>query len=194
MSRLIGYFARGCLVLLPVAATAYVIYFVVTAVDSLLGMSVPGLGLVIAVGLVIGVGFFVSNVVGKRLYEWFDRLMSRLPVAKLLYTSIRDLVQAFVAEERRFGRPVAVRLAPGGELKMLGFMSRSSLPAAGHPSHVVVYLPQAYNIAGQVLLVPSSQVEPLDVVPSELLAFLLSGGASGLGPQYTQAPPPVVAS
>jgi len=190
MSRLISYFARGCLVLLPVVATAYVIYFVVTAVDSLLGLSVPGLGLAIALLLVTGVGFFVSNVVGRRLYGWFDQLMSRLPVAKLLYTSIRDLVQAFVGEERRFGRPVAVRLTPGGELKLMGFLSRTSVPALGHPDHVVVYVPQAYNIAGQVLLVPASQVEALDVPSSELLAFLLSGGASGLS--HTQAPPAVI--
>jgi len=189
MSRLIGYFARGCLVLLPVAATAYVIYFVVTAVDDLLGLSVPGLGLLIAVALVTGVGFFVSNVVGRRLYGFFDALMSRLPVAKLLYTSVRDLVQAFVGEERRFGRPVAVTLVPGQPTKVLGFLSRTSVPALGQLDHVVVYVPQAYNIGGQVLLVPSSQVEPLDVAPSELLAFLLSGGASGLG--ATQMPPPV---
>lgn len=190
MSRLIRYFAQGCLVLLPVVATVYVIYFVVTAVDSLLGLSIPGLGIAIALFLVTGVGFFVSNVVGRRLYGWFDQLMSRLPVAKLLYTSIRDLVQAFVGEERRFSRPVAVRLTPGSELKVLGFLSRTSVPALAHPDHVVVYVPQAYNIAGQVLLVPHDQVEVLDVASSELLAFVLSGGASGLS--HTQPPPPVI--
>jgi len=189
MSRLIRYFAQGCLVLVPVLATAYIIYFVVTAVDNLVGLSVPGLGLAVAVVLVTGVGFFVSNVIGRRLYAMFDGLMSRLPVAKLLYTSIRDLVQAFVGEERRFGRPVAVRLTPGSEVKLFGFVSRTNVPALGHEDHVVVYVPQAYNIAGQVLFVPSSQVEPLDVSPSELLAFLLSGGASGFS--ATQAPPPV---
>jgi len=192
MSRLIRYFAQGCLVLLPVAATAYVIYFVVTAVDSLLGLSIPGLGLAITLLLVIGVGFFVSNVVGRRLYDFFDRVMSHLPVAKLLYTAIRDLIQAFVGEERRFGRPVAVRLVPGSELKLLGFVSRSSVPALGLFDHVVVYVPQAYNIAGQVLVVPASQVEPLDVPPAELLAFLLSGGASGFS--TTGAPPSVYPS
>lgn len=189
MSRLIRYFAQGCLVLLPVAATIYVIYAVVTAVDSLLGLSIPGLGIAVAVTLVVGVGFFVSNVVGRRLYGYFDQLMSRLPVAKLLYTSIRDVIQAFVGEERRFGRPVAIRIAAEGDVKLLGFLSRTSVPALGHMDHVVVYVPQAYNIAGQVLLVPASLVEPLDVAPSELLAFLLSGGASGLS--TTQAPPPV---
>lgn len=189
MSRLIRYFAQGCLVLLPVLATAYVIYLVVTAVDDLIGLSVPGLGLVVALALVTGVGFFVSNVIGRRLYDFFDRLMSRLPVAKLLYTSIRDLVQAFVGEERRFGRPVAVRVVPGGDIKLLGFLSRTHVPALGHEGHVVVYIPQAYNIGGQVLFVPAHQVEPLDVAPSELLAFLLSGGASGFS--TTQTPPAV---
>lgn len=175
--------------LLPVAATIWVFYFVVTALDGLLGVSIPGLGLLATVSLVTAVGFFVSNVIGRRVYAWFDQLMAKLPVGKLLYTSVRDLIQALVGEERRFGRPVAVRLAPDSEVRLLGFVSRKELPAFSLPHHVAVYIPQAYNIAGQVLLVPEAQVEPLGVPPSELLAFVVSGGASGLLPPRTEPPP-----
>jgi uncharacterized membrane protein len=181
MTRLLTYFARGTLVLLPVVATAYILVFVVRTLDELLGLTIPGLGLLLALVLIIGVGVLVSNVVGDRIYRLFDELLSRLPLVKLLYSSLRDLVEAFVGEKRTFGQPVAVRLTAGSETRVLGFLSRDGVPRLGLPEHVAVYVPQAYNIGGQVLILPRAQIEPLDVPSTELFTFVLSGGASGLG-------------
>lgn len=188
MARLVGYFARGCLAIVPVAATIYILYVLVTGLDSLLGVSVPGLGILVAVGLITAVGFLISNVIGKQIYGLFDRLMARLPLVKLLYTSIRDLVSAVVGEERKFGQPVALTLSADTETFVLGFISRESLSPLGLADHVSVYVPQAYNIGGQVLLVHRQQVRPLDVAAGELFAFVLSGGASGFSDRSGSKP------
>src|SRR5690606_30849257 len=111
MSRFIGYFARGCLALIPVAATVYILWPVVTATDALLGVSVPGLGIVVAIGLTTLVGFLISNVIGNRIYSLFDQLISKVPLVKLLYTSIRDLIQTFVGDKKTIGQAVSVRLS-----------------------------------------------------------------------------------
>ncbi len=182
MSRLLTYFARGCLTVVPLAVTVYVLYAVVTGLDALLGVPFPGLGVVLTLALIVGVGVLVSNVLGRKFVQLFDGLMNRLPLVKLLYGSMHDLVEAFVVSKSRFGRSVRVRVqtSESGVTYLLGFQSRGDVPQLALPGHVIVYVPQAYNIGGQVLAVPALLVEPLDIPPSELFAFLLSGGASGL--------------
>lgn len=190
MNQLVSYFVRGCLATVPVAATIYILYWIVSAVDDLLGMPLPGLGLILVVSFTTLVGFAISNVVGRRAFQLTDRILARLPLVKLLYTSIRDLIGAFMGQKRKFGRPVAVRPFPGSEVRMLGFMTRDTLAALQLPGHVAVYFPQAYNVAGQLVAVPQELIEPLAVPSSELITFLVSGGASGFGIGTPTIPPP----
>lgn len=190
MNNLVSYFVRGCLATVPIAATVYILYWVVSAVDALLGMPVPGLGLILVVVITTAVGFAISNVVGRRAFQLADRLLARLPLVKLLYTSIRDLIGAFMGQKRKFGRPVAVRLFPGSEIRLLGFLTRDTLNPLQLPGHVAVYFPQAYNVAGQLVAVPQELIEPLQVPSSELITFLVSGGASGFGIGTPTIPPP----
>jgi uncharacterized membrane protein len=200
MNQLVSYFVRGCLATVPVAATVYILYWIVSAVDDLLGIPIPGLGLVVVVTVTTLIGFALSNVIGRRIFNVTDRMLARVPLVKLLYTSIRDLIGAFMGQKRKFGRPVAVRPFPGSEIRLLGFLTRDTLAPLRLPGHVAVYFPQAYNVAGQLVAVPQELVEPLAVSSSELITFLVSGGASGFGwgtptipppPPDTAPPPPV---
>ena len=76
--------------------------------------------------------------------------------------------------------PVLVALLPGSSARALGIITRESLAELGLPGDVAVYLPQSYNFAGQVLVVPASAVTPLDAPSSDVMAFIVSGGVSGL--------------
>jgi uncharacterized membrane protein len=91
------------------------------------------------------------------------------------------LINAFVGDKKRFDRPVAVALMPGASTKALGFVTRDTLGHLEMTGHVAVYFPQSYNFAGNVLLVPREQVETLDVGSADIMAFIVSGGISGLG-------------
>ncbi len=193
MKQLLGYFWRGCLVLLPVVVTAYVAYFVVALFDRLVPLGIPGLGLVVVVALVTVVGFLTSNVLGHAAVNTMEKWLGSLPLLKLIYGSIRDLVQAFVGNKKRFDQAVAVRLAPESAIQLLGFVTRDSLAVLGKRDHVAVYVPQSYNFAGNVLVVPREQVEPLQVSSSDLMAFIVSGGVSGLGVDLTPAQAPIPA-
>ncbi len=191
--RLVRYFVRGCLVLVPLALTAYVIYFTLSWVDQLVPVGIPGVGFLITVSIVTLVGLFTSNVVGKSVFQFTDRLLSSMPLVKLIYTSIKDLIRAFVGDHKSFDRPAAVALVPGGP-RMLGFVTRDMLHALGLPEHVAVYFPQSYNFAGQLLIVPRDQVELLDVPSSEVMTFIVSGGISGFGRGQSLVPPPTLTS
>jgi uncharacterized membrane protein len=181
MRSLIGYFVRGMLVVVPTALTVYVVYFAFTAVDELLPLGVPGLGLAVTLVVITFVGFLSSNVIGNTLVEEFERLIAKLPLTKLVYTSIKDLMGAFVGDRKRFDRPVSVSLTPEGAVRALGFITREELGFLGMDRHVAVYFPQSYNFAGNLVLVPSERVEPLDTNSTELMTFIVSGGVSGYG-------------
>jgi uncharacterized membrane protein len=178
--RLLGYFLRGCLVLAPLALTLYVIWLVFRTVDQLLPIGIPGLGFVVTVGIVTVVGALTSNVVGKAVLEQMERLLSRVPFVKLVYTSIKDLIGAFVGDKKRFDKPVAVLFFPDSPIKALGFVTRETILAFDAQNEVAVYFPQAYNFAGYLLLVPRERVQPLAVSSTELMAFIVSGGVAGL--------------
>ena len=181
MKTLFGYFWRGCLVLLPAAATVYIAYFIFTKIDHMVPVGVPGLGFALTVAVITLGGFLTSNVVGRAAFDVTDRWLTRVPLAKLIYTSIRDLINAFVGDKKRFDRPVAVALAPGSRIRALGFVTRDRLDALGMGDHVAVYFPQSYNFAGNLVIVPRDQVEPLAVSTTDLMTFVVSGGVSGLG-------------
>jgi uncharacterized membrane protein len=181
MKTLFGYFWRGCLVLLPAAATVYIAFFIFTKIDNLVPVGVPGLGFALTVGVITLAGFLTSNVVGRAVIEVTEGWLTSVPLAKLIYTSIRDLINAFVGEKKRFDRPVAVTLVAGSPIRALGFVTRDRLDALGMGDQVAVYLPQSYNFAGNLVIVPRDQVEPLAISTTDLMTFVVSGGVSGLG-------------
>jgi len=190
MRRLLRYFLHGALVTVPFALTLYIIGWLLQAIDTFLPLGIPGLGLLLTLVLITLAGFLTSNVVGKSFVDTTDRFLKRLPLVKLVYTSIKDLIGAFVGDHKSFDRPVAVQIAPGSPLKMLGFVTRRGLHVLGMPDHVAVYCPQSYNFAGNLLIVPAELVEPLDATSGEIMTFVVSGGVSGLGVGQSVLPPP----
>ncbi|HET9929531.1 MAG TPA: DUF502 domain-containing protein [Polyangiaceae bacterium] len=190
LRKLVGYFLRGALVTAPLGLTLYLVLTVLTTLDRVLPVGIPGLGLLITLLLITAIGAFTSNVVGRSVLESTERFMSRVPLVKLVYNSIKDLIGAFVGDRKSFDKPVAVRPQRDSELRLLGFVTRQGLGVLGFPSHVAVYLPQSYNFAGQLVIVPSELVEPIDVASGELMTFIVSGGVSGLGVGQSLLPPP----
>jgi uncharacterized membrane protein len=181
MKTLFGYFWRGCLVLLPAAATVYIAFLIFTTIDHMVPIGVPGLGFALTIVVITLGGFLTSNVVGRAVFDIAERWLTSVPLAKLVYTSIRDLINAFVGDKKRFDRPVAVSVLPGSGIRALGFVTRDGLEALGMGDRVAVYFPQSYNFAGNLVVVPRDQVEPLTVSTTDLMTFIVSGGVSGLG-------------
>ncbi len=182
MKCLMNYFLKGLLVFVPVALTIFAFVWVFTQLDSLFGnlfrIKVPGLGLVITLVGITVIGFLASNFVGRKFFELIDKLFTRVPLVKLLYSSLKDFIEAFAGEKKSFDKPALVELTAGGP-KALGFITRDDLEFLSLSDHVAVYFPQSYNFAGSVLIFPSDQVTPVDIDSSEAMAFVVSGGVSG---------------
>ncbi len=179
MRALVNNFFKGCLVLFPVVGTVYAIWFVLSSLDLLVQKVVPlemppGVGLLTAVAVITVSGAIASNVIGRTLVGWVESLMARLPIVRLVYGAIRDLLSALVGEKRSFERPAVVTLP--GEVRVLGFITCDHFEDKELSGLVSVYLPQSYNFAGNMILVPKDRVQLLDRPGSDFLAFIVSGG------------------
>lgn len=176
--RLVAYFFRGLVLLAPLAVTVYVCVALFRAVDGWLGISIPGVGFVATLLLIVLVGFLGSNLLTRGAVSVFDGLLNKLPFVSLVYGSTKDLVKAFVGEKRRFDKPVLVQLIAGGQAHLLGFVTQESLRQLGRESLVSVYVPQSYHWAGQVYVFPAAAVQRLDVSSAAVMAFIVSGGVT----------------
>lgn len=180
MGRLFGYFARGLALIAPIGITAWVCWVIFTSVDGWLGLPIPGAGFLVTLALITLVGFLGSSIITRSAVGLLDRLLTRLPFVRLLYGSTKDLLNAFVGEKRRFDQPVIVRVAPGGTLLFMGFVTRETLAHLDLDGYAAVYCPHSYNFSGQLFVVPTTQVQRLDVPSADAMAFIVSGGVSGL--------------
>jgi uncharacterized membrane protein len=188
VKRVVRYFLEGLLYVIPLAATVYILYTIFVTVDSWLGLPVPGAGFLLTIAGITAIGFLASNVLTRGLLSLVAALFEKMPVIKLIYSAIKDLIGAFVGEKKSFDKPVLVTLTRDGHAKAIGFVTRESLEAYGLHDHVAVYLPQSYNFAGNLLLFPKEQVQPLEMDSSEAMTFLVSGGVSGKQPNIEQTP------
>src|SRR4051812_16394469 len=178
MSRLLNYFLRGLVVVGPLALTVYVCVVTFRTIDSWLGLPIRGAGFVLALVLITLVGFLASSIITRSLIAALDRLFERLPFVRLLYSSAKDMLNAFVGEKRRFDKPVLVSITADGSVKILGFLTADSLDALGAADHATVYMPQSYGFAGHILVVPASAVTRIDADAPEVMAFIISGGVT----------------
>jgi uncharacterized membrane protein len=176
VSRLLNYFLRGLVLVVPLALTIYVCAVIFTTIDNLLGLSIPGVGFVITLILITLIGFFASSFVTRSLITALDRLLERLPFVRLLYSSAKDMLNAFVGEKKRFDKPVLVSITSDRAVKVLAFLTSESLASLGIADSVTVYMPQSYGFAGHILVVPSDRVERIDADAAEVMAFIISGG------------------
>jgi uncharacterized membrane protein len=178
VTRLLNYFLKGLVFLAPLALTIYICVRIFTTIDGWLGIPIPGVGFVITVALITLFGFLAQNLITRSVFGIVEGLLDRLPFVRLLYSSTKDLLNAFVGEHRRFDKPVIVNSYPSGTTKALGFVTQQSLLSLGLTEHVAVYMPQSYNFAGQVLIFPTNAITPIAAESADVMAFIVSGGVT----------------
>jgi uncharacterized membrane protein len=180
MRALVNYFLRGLVVVAPLAFTAYVCWRLFVVIDGWLGLPVPGLGFLVTGAALVLIGFLASTFLARGFFNVLESLLARLPFVRLLYASTKDLLNAFVGEQRRFDRPVVVTVYPEVQGRALGFVTQSSLEHLGLAGQVAVYFPFSYSVAGHVMIFPADRVQPLPADSADVMAFLVSGGVTRL--------------
>jgi uncharacterized membrane protein len=184
---LVNYFFQGLLFIAPISVTVWAIYIMFNwingilqgYIDELIGISIPGLGLVILLIAILLIGFLGSTIIFRPIINYFDRLLVRAPLIKIIYTAVKDLVSAFVGQKRRFNKPVLVRLGKESHLEKIGFITNEDLTLLGQPNEkVAVYLPHSYAWSGNLFIVPVASVTPIKASSTEVMKFIISAGVT----------------
>ncbi len=189
MRRIRGWFIAGVAVTLPTVVTAWLLWKIFSTVDRVLdplverwlGFRIPGLGFVAVLFLLILAGFFAGNFFGRKLIQFFEAIVERMPLAGKIYRSVRQIMDVLTHDKTETFKSVVLIQYPRVGLWALGFISRESPPflaGAGEERHYNVFLPTSPNpTSGFILLVPESQLRHTSLSVEEALKLVVSGGA-----------------
>ena len=180
MKRFFKYFLNGLLIMAPVTLTVWIIVAVIDWLDDMFYLMYPGVGLLIVFVLVTLVGYISSSFFVKPFLKLTDHLFNRVPLVSIIYSSIKDLFDAFVGDNQKFNKPVLVKMSNEIENYKLGFVTQEVLHNINLHDKVAVYFPHSYNFSGELFIVPKENVTYLDLPSSEVLKFVVSGGVSKL--------------
>lgn len=177
--KVIRYFFSGTLFIVPLVATAYFIFVSFRWLDSLLELPYPGLGFVIILVAITAFGYFTSNFAFQTFMNWFDHGMNRIPLVKLIYSSLKDLLNAFVGDKKKFTKPVLVEVNHENNLYQVGFITQDDLSELGLHEMVSVYLPHSYAVSGIHYIIARDRIKPLHISGPVAMKYIISGGVSG---------------
>lgn len=181
MKRLINYFLKGLLFVLPIAVSGYVIYRALTLIDSIIPLEIPGLGFLVIITSVTLIGYLGSKVFAQPLLELVDDWLERTPGVKFIYSSIKDVMEAFVGDKKKFTEAVMLEVHEG--VYRLGFVTQydlSNLHADELQQMVSVYCPSSYGMMGDLFVVRRDKIKEIKSNSTELMKFIVSGGVTNM--------------
>lgn len=193
ISYLYRLFIKGVLTVLPVTLTFYLVYWIISSIDTLLNryvmklipdfLNFPGMGIVTAIALFIGVGFLMNHFVSDKFSGIFENLLTKIPIIKTVYGPLKDLLHLFARKPDESMQRVVLVTLPSLNIKLLGLVTRDKfddLPGGSFPAeHLPVYLPGSFFLGGVILIVPKSQLQELDIPVEQALKLALTGWVKG---------------
>jgi uncharacterized membrane protein len=196
--KIIQYFLQGLLIIAPLAITIYAIYWVISTVDgwvpifrevvkdaqgNIIGYEVKnyGLGFLIILVAIITIGYLSSFFIQSKLFNLFDHWLEKTPGIKFIYTSTRDFFEAFAGDKKRFNKAVLANVF-SEDVWIVGFLTDEEMHKFDlGADKVAVYVPQAYNFAGQLYILPRSKVKRINNISSgEAMKYAVTGGVVDL--------------
>jgi uncharacterized membrane protein len=198
------YFIAGLLIWLPLAATLWVLDFIVSTMDrtllllpenwrpdALLGFHIPGFGLILSVSVLLLTGVLAANIIGERLVRWWESLLTRIPIVRSIYSGVKQVSDTLFSQKgQSFRKVVLVEFPQRGQWTM-GFIVGA--PGAQVEEHlglgmVTVYVPTAPNpTSGYVLMVRADELREVDISVDDALKFHVSLGVVAPAPRVQRS-------
>jgi uncharacterized membrane protein len=195
--KLLQYFLQGLIILAPITITLWAVISLFTYIDNILPdfiqslfpvefgkdesgrvHKIPGLGFLVVIVIVVLVGWVSSSFIVGKMVDFFGHVLERTPGIKFIYTSVKDFLEAFAGDKRKFDKPVLVNV-DGADVWRMGFMTQSDCSRLGLENHVAVYIPHSYALSGIVYIVPAEKVKALHTISStDAMKFAVSGGVA----------------
>ncbi|MFH1724125.1 MAG: DUF502 domain-containing protein [Elusimicrobiota bacterium] len=187
--KLKRYLLTGFLIVAPISITLFLLWWFVTAVDHLLapvfyttlGRHVPGLGIIAALGLLIGAGWLSSNIMGKQILDMIEDLLLHIPVFNWLYRTVKQLTEVFSPSGKAQFKSVVMVEYPRPGVYQLGFVTnkvRFEREGAEARDLFCVYIATNHLYIGDIILVPEDKVIHTTMTLQDGIRSSLSAGAA----------------
>jgi uncharacterized membrane protein len=181
-------FIAGFFVTVPAFATAWLLWVFWSRIDDIfapmyeriLGRPVPGLGFLTAVAIILMMGAIARNVVGRRVLGWGDKLLLRVPVFRLLYPSVKMLIDSFSPERRNAFKAVVLVQHPREGSYAYAFVTSEVIVETfdGKAEMVTVFIPTNNLYLGDIVVVPRADVIATGLTVEEGVRIILSAGTA----------------
>ena len=192
MKKIMRKLLAGLATILPLVITVYLLYWLTTSAESLLGSLIklvlpkgwylPGMGIAAGLLLIFLIGLLMQAWMVRTLVSWGERIVFRIPLIKTVYGAVRDLITFVVRGQDAALRQVVALTLGDTHITLIGFVTREDLTsfpeAIGGQDMIAVYLPMSYQLGGYTVVVPRSAVQPLDISLEEATRFVLTGGVA----------------
>ena len=198
LKNIVQYFFQGIIIIAPIGITLYVVIWLFNLVDNILPdilhsivpnamaapdgsiRTIPGLGFLLVIVSVTLIGWVSSSFIVSRIVEVFDKVLEHTPGIKYIYSSVKDFLEAFGGNRKKFDKPVLVSV-DATDTWRIGFITQKDLTQFELANHVAVYIPLSYSLTGVVYFVPKEKIKTVtNMTSAEAMKFVISGGVTHL--------------
>jgi uncharacterized membrane protein len=186
------YLVAGVLVWLPILATLWIVTFIVSLMDSILlwlpdgyrpenlvGFRVPGLGIVVALVVVFVTGLLVTNLIGRRLVQYWDGIIRRIPLVRSVHGGVKSFAESVFSQSNSFRKVVMIQYPRAG-VWTIGFITAENVAEVADKTgvpHACVYIPTTPNpTSGFILMVPAAEVVELEMSVDAAMRMIITCG------------------
>lgn len=186
MNNILKYFLQGLVLFIPFGLTLIVLVklfqffeglfsFVGFTGSLILDTLISVASLLVFITLI---GLLASSFVFKKLFGYLEFKLEQVPLIKHIYSPIKDFMNAFMGNKKRFTKPVLVLTNPQANIQEIGFITQDDLNEWGIKDKCAVYLPYSYSFSGRLVVVSKEQISPLNAEGSDAMKFIVSGGVT----------------
>lgn len=185
MKRISQLFFQGLLAVMPITLTIYLLYWVGTLAESLLNPVLqfffpsavlpPGAGVAAGIVSIFIIGVLLNAYVFQQLAQTIESLITRIPLIKTIYNSIRDIADfAGGSKDGKLQQVVLVQLP--NDMKVLGFITQTNIAMGKDVHDIAVYIPLSYQVGGFTIFTSKEKVEFIDMSVKEAMHYTLTAG------------------
>ena len=184
LKNVLRYFAQGILITVPGIITFFVLMKAFSFIYETLNrfkLNIhpfldPILILLVLISLLVIVGRLANSILFKSSFDLFEKILEHAPVVKHIYSPVKDFLNAFVGNKKKFTKPVLVLTNPASGIEEIGFLTMENLKDLGLNNKVAVYMPHSYAFSGKLVIVPKENIRILEISGGDAMKFIVSGG------------------
>ena len=173
----------GLLAIIPIALTFWILRFLFRFLDSFtapilknIGIQIPGLGIILTLLFVFLLGLFITNVLGKTIFNWGERILTKLPLVNTIYNAVKQITNAFSGKSMKNFKQVIFIQYPRKGLWTMCFVTNQSKNESGDEFYHV-FVPTTPNpTSGVFIVIPQKDAVHPDISVEEGLKSIISGG------------------